>query len=574
MHIQFHKVRWKNLLSTGNDYISVDLDKHGMTLIIGKNGQGKSQLLDAICFALFNRAFRDINKPQLVNSINKKNLVVDLAFTVGNHSYVVRRGIKPNLFEIYRDGKLIPEDSETGDYQEYLEKQIIRMNFKTFTQVNILGKASYIPFMQLKPQHRREVVEDLLDSQIYSKMHILAKKELKDKGDEYRDLQSRIEIVKNKISTHQMLMQRRNDDKQKRIDEINENITKTKQFITEWQNELSRFDQLYKKIQGELEEIAKDPDKIQSALMELTANLASLNNTRHHYQNQISKIDFDVCPTCNQKMDEDHKKHIIEENTSKIGELAEKIELLKSRKEKVEQLSSQYHAKLTEMREVSTNWNSVKQKIENFKEMLTNFNKQLETIENTEEVKVDAEELTTLNNELNELKENYNSVVKEIDVLKKCVGHLGDDGIKAKIVNKYIPTINTQINHYLTKMDLFAEFELDEQFNETIKSRYRDTFTYESFSEGEKLRINLALLLSWRYIAQKRNSVSTNLMIFDEVLDGSFDSDGIRDFMKILTELVKAQNIFIISHNPEVIEGFDNVIVAEKIGNFTEYRSI
>ena len=568
-------MRWKNLLSTGNDFLSVRLDKDDLTLFIGKNGHGKSLLLDALCFVLYNRPFRDINKPQLVNSINKKELLVEIAFTAGASMYVVRRGIKPNIFEIYKDKVLIPQDAEVGDYQKHLEEQILCCSYKTFTQVNIVGKASYKPFMDLKPAERRSVVEDLLDSQVYSVMLSLAKTELKEKSEQYRDLATKMEIAKANISAQEMLIERRAADVSLQIKEFERYIEKLDELSLQNRN---RFQELNDNLKVEVEaldKITKTPEKVLDMKTNLSVDLRSAEYEKAKIATEIAKVDIESCPVCKQKMDENHKKSMVSEATTKIAELDEKITLYKSRLEKVTELYNMYQAQKEKCVELESKIKELKQRERNNDEQRENYRKQSLALQNRQEEAVDESELSRLRNELRVHSSNYDNLKIEIDLVKRSISHLGDDGIKAKIVSKYIPIINQTINNYLEKMDLFVQFELDEQFNETIKSRFRDTFSYNSFSEGEKLRIDLALILAWRAISKIRNSVSTNIVIYDETLDGSFDSDGVRDFFSVIKDTSgTTSNAIVISHRSEALDGFDSVIKAVKVGNFTEYSRL
>ena len=568
MQINFQLVRWKNLLSTGNVFLSVKLNTAEMTLIIGKNGQGKSQLLDAICFVLYNKPYRDINKPQLVNSINKKECLVEIAFTIGSHSYIVRRGIKPALFEIYRDKVLIPEDSAVGDYQAQLEK-ILGMNYKTFCQVNILGKASYIPFMQLKPMQRREVVEDILDSQIYSVMLQLEKAELKALGDKFREVNSQIQVIQAEIAGWERLIARQQDDKEERYTNVQKIINGLLAQAEPLQQEIFKLTVNQTEAVTILARIAKDPSKIIEAKSDLQMKIIQNEMLVEQLDRKLKNLHVSECPTCFQKIDPSHLEEINQEVTAEKYPLEQKLVADRAKEAMVKDLLSQWTNQREIVDKVTAELNQAKQRLAYVDKQLEERLKERDNINLDQVDTVDQKALETKQGELKKSKIYYDNVSEEIDLSKKTISYLGDDGIKAKLVNKYISKINQQINHYLEKLDLFVQFELDEQFNETIRSRYRDTFTYESFSEGEKLRINLALLFTWRYIAKLRNSVSTNLLIMDEVLDSSMDTEGITSFLGTFDDI---QNLIMISHSATIIEGFDNVIVAEKIGNFTEYR--
>lgn len=575
MFIKFHMIRWKNLLSTGNEWITIPLSSDPTTLIIGKNGHGKSQFLDAITFVLFNKAFRKINKPQLVNSINKKGTMVEIAFTDGRHEYVVRRGIKPDTFEIYKDKVIIPEDSAVGDYQTFLETHILRMDYKTFTQITIIGKATYVPFMQLKPAERRTIVENLLESQIYGDMQELAKDDLRKFTANHKDLMNSTEILNVKIQGIERLIREKNEGNENHIRDIENNNKSLLDKISSLEND-KKSDQVeldgYRTKVEEYKNSKITPEQFEEAKSNLIRDIASAEADIRNAQNSIKKIDMTICPSCGQNMDETHKNKIISESEDIISKSKERIDLFRERLDKVETTLSGYNVVVNKAKEVFTRINSYKRDIEFYNKSIEENNSRIEKIRNTKH-EVDEEELVKFKEELENVRIDIDKNSEEIEITKKCIKLLDDGGIKAFIVDKYIPIINERINYYLERMNQFIQFELDAKFNETIKARYRDTYSYESFSEGEKLRINLAILLAWIHISKMRNSVATNIIVFDEVLDGSMDDEGIMDFLSVIRE-VENSNIFLISHKTEVIEGISNTYRAKKVNNFTEMERL
>lgn len=565
-------MRWKNLLSTGNEFIKLPLDKEDLTLIVGKNGAGKSQFLDAICFVLFKQAFRDINLPQLVNSINKKNMVVEIAFSKGSDQFVVRRGLKPAIFEIYKNNELIKEDSVSNDYQKFLEKEILEFNYKTFVQIAVVGKATYIPFMALKPQPRREFIEDLLDTHVYGKMAELAKAELKELNTDIATTKSVIMLTGNNISAQQ---------RHERIRDANKegDIAMKQEEIASHEEKISALDQSIREHEFKIKELitkeadVADYEKVIEAKSKIESEISKFQSLIDVAKRKLKGLDGEVCPSCKQKIDENHVAHIQKGVDEEVAGYVSQSEIFVQRNKKLHAILEELSALRATRAPIESNLQRLQNDRNREEALKERCEKDIEEIKNKKPAE-DLFDINVLNAELSGLNKLYDDNNRKVDIVKKAIKYLGDDGIKAVLISKYIPIINTLVNKYLEAMDLFVQFELDEQFGETIKARYKDTYTYESFSEGEKLRINMALLLTWRQIAKLRNSVATNLMVYDEVLDGSFDAEGILDFMKILGE-GESQNVFIISHNPDVKDlGFDNVIRAEKVGHFTEYNRV
>lgn len=570
MIVKFHKIRWRNLLSTGNAWISVVFDANPMTLIVGRNGHGKSTMLEALCFVLFNKPFRDINKPQLVNTVNKKDMLVELALSVGSDQYVIRRGIKPAVFEIYRNKELIDQNSDNGDYEDVLQS-IIGQSYKTFCQVNILGSAAYTPFMQLKTPERRKVVEDLLDSQIYSVMLKIAKEDQKSLNLSSRELINEIDVIEHKIETLNRLIARQESDLETRQAETWKQVDVLQAQLEELDRNVFRQKVLFEAAQQALDALPFDIEKLSDAISDTNAQIAEIKARISTADKQLTGVEGDNCPVCQQKIDENHKHSVEDEITKSKNDLVTQLLKLQKRQQKLKEMSEERSKVGDNIWQHKNALEKIVYRRDLLKSNHDNLFKQYSQLMNTVIEPVDAAELETLQTTLKTTKDKYDDQCKQLDLIKKCIAYLGDDGIKAKLVNKYIPIINQTLNQYLERMDLFVEFTLDEQFNETIKSRFRDTFSYNSFSEGEKFRIDLAILFTWRKISSLRNSVSSNLLIMDEVLDGSMDSLGKQEFMQILHSLSDAQSTFIISHDQALADQFDNVITAVKNGNFTNY---
>jgi DNA repair exonuclease SbcCD ATPase subunit len=565
--IVFKKIRWKNFLSTGNIFTEIELNKSATTLIVGENGAGKSTLLDALSFALFNKPFRKINKPLLLNSITKKDLVVEIEFTIGSNNYKIVRGIKPNIFEVYQNGSLLNQSADSKDYQDILEKQILKINFKSFCQVVVLGSASFVPFMSLPTGQRREIIEDLLDLQIFTSMNVILKQRITSNAEDLIKHEANKTIVEEKmklVKKHLIEIQNNNE---KIISEKNERREQTNTQVNVLDDEYWKLDNKRK----DLEEKMVDEKELTSSMKKLTA---LKHKFEAHLSSQKEQIKFftdhDNCPTCKQEIDETFKCDMVQNNQERVKELEDNLEVVA--KNYVET-----NNKINEMMNIQTEINNTKMdihkistKISSLIEYRTQLENEINTIQKTvkednsdqlNKLVVELKEAEYVLNELHDLKQTYQAV----SVLLK------DGGIKAKIIKQYIPIINKLINKYLSSMDFFVQFELNEEFNETIKSRFRDEFSYASFSEGEKMRINLAILFTWRAVAKLRNSISTNILIMDEVMDSSLDSNGTEEFMKVLTQLANDTNTFIISHKTDQFyDKFTSVIKFEKHKNFSK----
>ena len=551
--IYFKNIRWKNLLSTGNQFTEIELNKTSTTLIVGENGSGKSTVLDALCFGLFSKPFRRINRPQLINSINDGGLLVEIEFEVGSKSYMVRRGIKKNIFEIFVDGQRLNQDAKTQDQQEYLEKTILKLNYKSFTQIVLLGANHYIPFMQLKTQDRKGIVEDLLDIQIFSVMNGLLKYKISENKEEGQNIEVNRKLTSGNIDTTEDVI---NDLKKTKKNQIQQNER-------DISNNEKEIESLNTKIQELIDSISND--KTAQTLKELEGYQDGIERKMLAAEKEIEFYEQnDTCSTCSQELNEEHKKKMISAHhgimhTSKGGlwELGNKIKDLKKRLEEVTNTQTA----------ITTHQNQV-QAIGGY---ITKLKDQIKEIEERED---DLDEKVK---KLKELKEEFKSCIEQLEKLSEqkqlyetATILLKDTGIKTRIIKQYLPIMNTLINKYLASMDFFVSFNLDEKFEEKIKSRHRDEFTYDSFSEGEKMRIDLALLFTWRTIAKMKNSVNTNLLILDEVFDSSLDASGTDEFLKILNHLTGNQNVFIISHKGDVLfDKFKDIIKFEKYKNFS-----
>ena len=566
--IVFHKVRYKNFLSTGNDFTEITLDDHDTTLIVGGNGMGKSSFMDAICYGLYNKAFRKINKPQLVNSINNKNCLVEIEFSVGSDDYIVRRGMKPNIFEIKKNGDLINQEANNRDYQEVLEKYILRLTYKSFCQVVILGSASFVPFMQLPTGQRREIIEDLLDIQIFTIMNMLLKDKSSQNSRDIQEIDYKYDLVSEKIKMHNDHLDSMKTNTDELITEYKFKINKHKQEI---ETEKSIIES--KRIeQGSLLESAKDYDT-------LANKLSDMSSIRTKLRDKLDRIDHDIsffsehenCPTCKQAIDELFRSQIVETKTSEHRLVGEGIVSMEHKYLELENKIKVLRKYISDANDLNIDINMKNTKIKYLEQSIKELEQQIESVRNRNDVYVsDNGTLKKLEEELFEVGKDKKDLIEVRDIYRISSMILKDSGIKAKIIKQYIPIINKLINKYLSSMDFFIQFELDENFNETIKSRFRDVFSYASFSEGEKMRIDLSLLFAWRTIAKLRNSASTNLLILDEIFDGSLDATGSDDFLNILYSVAGEANIFVISHKTDQMKDkFDRIIEFEKKNNFS-----
>ena len=566
MSIIFKKIRWKNFLSTGNIFTEIDLNSNNTTLIVGDNGAGKSTLLDALSYGLFGKPFRKVNKPQLLNTITNKNLVVEVEFTIGKIDYKIIRGIKPNIFQVFQNDKLMNQSSESKDYQEILEKQIIKVNHKSFCQVVVLGSATFQPFMQLSAYQRREIIEDLLDLQIFTTMNYLLKDKILINSEGISSSSSEKKLLEEKLTLVKEHLKVLQNNNYKLIEEKESRIVETNQQILKLDDEYHSYERRRKELEESAEDeqtINKKSQKLQELKHKIEANLGILNKEVGFFHK------YDNCPTCKQQIDENFKSETITVKEKEIQEINDGLEKLSNEYQKVSN-------RITELLDIRSKINDQRMEINRVKTKISSLIEYRETLEqeikNIGKVSVinDDIKIPEMEKKLKETEKKYYDFLEERSILTVASSLLKDGGIKSKIIRQYIPVINKLINKYLSSMEFMCQFELDEEFNETIKSRYRDVFSYASFSEGEKMRINLAILFAWRSIAKLRNSINTNILIMDEVFDSSLDTNGTEEFLKILNSLTSDTNTFIISHKTDQLyEKFEKVIRFEKHKNFS-----
>tara|TARA_B100000809_G_scaffold144246_1_gene141818 strand:+ start:22438 stop:24150 length:1713 start_codon:yes stop_codon:yes gene_type:complete len=567
--ITFTKLRYKNFLSTGDYFTEITLNEYPTTLVLGENGSGKSTMLDALTFVLFSKPFRKINKPQLVNTINESGLLVEVDFFIGRKEYLIRRGIKPGIFEIYVDGILLNQDAKSKDYQEKLEKQILKLNYKSFTQIIILGSSSFQPFMQLPTSARRDVIEDLLDIQIFSIMNQILKDKIVLNSNYQREVLHKMELAEEKkklIEGYKLEAEEINRDK---IDKTKTWITENNETVAGHQKAINQF-QLKNENHNQSLVTYDEKGEYQTQLLDLKKKID--NNIKITKKEVTTFVDMKECPTCEQVLDDEYRDVLVEERTEKIGsyedglvDLQKELDLTISNIKEMDGVRQQIDENNNEVQ-------SLNYKIQGINEYIIKLQDEIEHLLKVKEKSSgDDERLIKLKKELTGLETEKKDFSDDLKYLKIAGKLLKDSGIKTKIIRQYLPIMNKLINNNLSAMDSYFNFELDENFNEIIKSRYRDVFSYSSFSEGEKMRIDLALLFTWRAIAKMKNSANTNLLILDEVFDSSLDSTGTEEFLKLLHTLGSNTNVYIISHKGDALyEKFEHVIKFEKIKNFSK----
>ena len=565
--IYFKKLRWRNFLSTGNQFIEVDLRKAPSTLIIGMNGAGKSTLLDALCFALFNRAFRDIKKEQLVNTINQNDCEIEVEFETSNKQYKVVRGIKPNKFEVYCNDVLLNQDANNIDYQNALEQNILKCNYRAFCQVVILGSTSYEPFMHLRARYRREVVEEILDIRVFSHMDLLLRQKQGELNKAVVDVKHRYNLMTEKYELQkahfEQIQNRDNTDIEDRKQQRKENDQSNYEYSSKLQLLNEKIISTKAEIWGS-EKVFKKEKELDKLETKIEHKLSKEKKDVEFFENN------DNCPTCTQPIDLRFKQTQVYEGKKKISELEEGLTQLSAEMGKTQEQIKQYKAVEKKLNDLDIAVAKINTSISEINRHSNRLDVEIQKLESTDDNTNQVQkELEQIKEDLKLVNVEKNKAVEEkkyIDIAREI---LNDTGVKANIIKKYIPIINNLINRHLQALDFFVNFELDEEFNETIRSRFRDTFNYNSFSEGEKLRIDLALLFTWRAIAKMKNSTNTNLLILDELFDSSLDTQGTDDFFKILKTL-QNENTFIISHKGDIMfDKFTNIIKMVKEHNFT-----
>ena len=569
--INFTKVRFKNFGSFGNNFTEIQLNKAKMVLVSGSNGHGKSfALLDSITFGLFGKPFRKINLPQLVNSINEKDCLVEVEFTIANDSYKVIRGIKPNRFEVWKNGNLLDQHATTKDYQKMLEEQILKMNYKSFTQVVILGSSSFVPFMQLPAADRRAVIEDILDINVFSTMNTILKAKMSTLKEEIADNERKIAILRESIRAQKDLIAGLKIKTDEQVQGNLKEIARSESLIEEKQAELATLTeqiQLVKaKLQGKVS-LLKQISKLEILQKQLESNRKKVGEELSFFDNN------EVCPTCHQSIDKASQPihGLLCKKKSKQGELNEAVGAIVTEIETKRTQIEEYEEVSAELESLNTQTMEANSTITACNSYIGKLSKENKAIQSKETEDTDHQKrLVDFEGDLNKNESSKNSLIEEMHYYSVAATLLKDSGIKAKIIRYYLPIINKTINKYLNTMDFFANFTLDEEFNETIKSRHRDAFSYMSFSEGEKMRIDLALLLAWREIARIKNSANTNLLILDEVFDSSLDTAGTEEFMKILHSFGTNSNVFVISHKADqLVDKFEHTMSFEKKNNFS-----
>ena len=565
--IIFKKVRWKNLLSTGNYFLEVELDRSPTTLIVGENGSGKSTVLDALCFVLFNKPFRTVSKSQLINSINLGGTIVEIEFVIQKNNFKIIRGMKPNIFEIYCNGRMMNQDANALDTQKILEQQILKLNYRSFTQVVILGSSTFVPFMQLRSKDRREVVEDILDIKIFSLMNFLLKHKVKEVSEELKSIEYEFRLSKEKIDLQSKYIE---DIKKNKVKLIEEKVSLVNETESVKLEESKRVDVLNEEVKELQPKVFKKQD-IKNSIREYHKMEAKLSNRIDENKRQKEFFENnETCPVCTQDIESELKNKKIEEKHNRIEELNDGIEKLKVELRSKETILNDVELLLKQIREKEVEIAKSCASITHMQKLIISTEKDISNYKKGEVSEEDKAKLTRLSERCKIQEEQITKLREDkfyVDVARNL---LMDTGIKTKIINKYLPIMNKLINGYLTSMDFYVNFKLDNNFNETIKSRHRDEFSYSSFSEGEKMRIDLALLFTWRAVAKMKNSTNTNLLILDEIFDSSLDTTGTDDFLKILHTFAD-QNVFVISHKGDTMfDKFRSVIKFEKQRNFSK----
>jgi len=569
--ISFEKIRWKNFLSTGNQFTEINLTKNQTTLIVGTNGAGKSTVLDALTFTLFNKPFRKISKGQLVNTVNEKDCRAEVEFSIGSISWKVARGIKPNTFEIWKDGQLLDQSASVNDQQKWLELNVLKMNYKSFTQIVILGSSAFVPFMQLTASNRREVIEDLLDIKIFSSMNNIFKEKTRSIKEELNVLNLKKESLNEKVKMQEEFIEELENQSNKRIEE---NKKKMRSIGDEICVLIIQNEDLDDKVYG----LTKDQELLTGA----TKKLRELGNLKGKISQKVSTITKEhkfftentVCPTCTQAIEEEFRINKIDDAQNKAKELQSGYKELEEAIKKEEEREHQFTQLSKEVTSLTHGISKNNTKIAGYQRQQQDLESEVQKL--TEQLanrNTEHEKLTTFKEKLSTTYDELSSRKDTIRYYDFSYGLLRDGGVKSKIIKKYLPLINQQVNRYLQMMDFYINFTLDEEFNETVQSPIHEDFSYASFSEGEKMRIDLALLFTWREVARMKNSVNTNLLIMDEVFDSSLDGFGTEEFLKIIKYVIKDANVFVISHKQGMDDRFENVLRYEKVKGFSRMVS-
>jgi DNA repair exonuclease SbcCD ATPase subunit len=565
--IEFKKIRWKNFLSTGNQFTEISLNENNTNLIIGTNGAGKSTLLDALTFGLFNKPFRKINKPQLANTINEKDCLVEVEFMVNGRDYLVRRGIKPNVFDIEVNGNILHKEADDRANQKILEENVLKLNYKSFTQIVILGSSTFVPFMQLTTANRREVIEDLLDIRIFSAMSNILKETMKERKDQMKSLENKKSNLKDKIHMQKNFIEELENRGNANINANKEKIANLDQEVVLYMKENASIEENIFKYTKEQEEVTGSTDK-----------LLKLNNLKGKLSQKVRTITKEhkffsentVCPTCTQDIAEDFRLNRITDAEKKANELKEGYQELEKTIKFQQERERQFNILSQEITKLTHGISQNNTRISLNQRQIRDLEQEIQTItSNLQNRNTEHEKLEEFRESLQKVFENLSTKREELIYYDFAYSLLKDDGVKTKIIKKYLPFINQQINRYLQMMDFYINFKLDGEFNETVESPIHEKFSYSSFSEGEKMRIDLALLFTWREVARVKNSVNTNLLIMDEVFDSSLDGFGTEEFLKIIRFVIKDANVFVISHKNGLEDKFLNVIKFDKIKGFS-----
>jgi len=564
--IIFKCVRWKNFLSTGNNFTEIQLDRNSTTLIIGENGAGKSTVLDALCFGLFGKPFRGINKAQLINSVNMSGALVEVEFEIGTKKIKVIRGIKPNVFEIYVNGKMYNQDANSRDYQKYLENQILKLNYRSFTQVVILGSSTFIPFMQLKSRHRREVVEEILDIQIFSLMNMLLKQKLKNNSEDIRDVEYKTSLTEEKIDLQINYIDEIKKNKNKLLKDKSILFASNQEEIHKRQKKVIEYENTNIAL---LKQIV-DSDTIKSKYQKLQSIKSTLNEKHRAHSSTINFFETNEdCPTCQQHISEIFKTNILKNKRKETDKISGGLLELKAELEKYKDRQKEIIEIANGIREHEVQIAKDNESILQLEKFNSTLQSEIDVLEHADVNKNDYEKLGDFKSSLINLTDQKSKLLEDKTYSETAKNMLQDTGIKTKIIKQYLPIMNKLINTYLSSMEFYVNFTLDENFEETIKSRHRDDFSYSSFSEGEKMRIDLALLFTWRAVAKMKNSANTNLLILDEIFDSSLDGTGTDEFLKILNTLGD-ENVFVISHKQDALaDKFRSTVKFSKIKNFS-----